>query len=258
MARALEDIPPHGRDQLAGLASAPERLPLWHRVLGEVENAGLGSYGDLETVPLLRFLARYPVTPYTYAVTPLLSRGERPSAAKLRDLAGQGYRLTVNLCAEVRGGDTALITSAGLDGTLRTVHLPVVDMHDPTLAQVVRLLDLLSAPGAPRAYVHCEAGRCRTGVMVACYRMAVMGWSEADAYAEAANFGCSVPQQRAFIQKFGAQLRGHKQARDRHLDGSEPALGRYPLKPLGSVRATPAERAATLASVARAGKGHAE
>jgi hypothetical protein len=256
--RAVEDLPPDGRDKLPGLASAPEKHPLWQRILDELADVGLHSYGDLETVPLLHFLSQYPVTAYTYPVSPELSRGERPSLAKLRDLAGQGYQRTVNLCAETVGGDTPLITMAGLAGPLDTVHLPIVDMHNPTLAQVVQLLDLLTTPGAPRTYLHCEAGRCRTGVMVACYRMAVMGWDETEAFTEAENFGCWVPLQRAFIQEFAVQLAAHADARGRHRPDSTAGLGRYPLKPLGSVRATPAERDATLDAVAKTEQGGIE
>ena len=256
--RALEDLPAESWDKLPGLASAPEKHPLWQRILDELADVGLDTYGDLETVPLLRFLSQYPVTAYTYRVSPELSRGERPSLAKLRDLAGQGYRRTVNLCAETIGGDTPLITRAGLAAPLDTVHLPIVDMHNPTLPQVVQLLDLLTAPGAPRTYLHCEAGKCRTGVMVACYRMAVMGWDGADAFAEAENFGCVVPLQRVFIQEFAAQLTAHAVARDRDRTDAAAGLGRYPLKPLGSVRATPAEREATLGAVAAAEEGGVE
>jgi hypothetical protein len=245
--RALEDLPVDSRDKLVDLASVPEKLPLWERILDEVANAGLDSYGDLENVPLLHFLSQYPVTAYTYTISPELSRGERPSVAKLRDLAAQGFLRTVNLCTETVGGDTPLIIRAGLGSTLQTVHIPIVDMHNPTMAQVVQLLDLLTAPGAPRTYLHCEAGKCRTGVMVACYRMAVMGWNETDAFTEAENFDCSVPLQRAFIEQFATQLQAHDEARGEHRPDSEAELGRYPLKPLGSVRATSAERGATLA-----------
>ena len=256
--RALEDLPADSRDKLPALASAPEKHPLWQRILDELADVGLDSYGDLETVPLLPFLSQYPVTAYTYPVSSVLSRGERPSLAKLRDLAGQGYRRTVNLCAESVGGDTPLIARAGLTGALETVHVPIVDMHDPTTAQVVQVLDLLTAPGAPRTYLHCEAGKCRTGVMVACYRMAVMGWDENDAFTEAENFGCVVPLQRAYIEKFGTQLQAHAVARGQQRADSGAALGRYPLKPLGSVKATPAERGATLNAVAQREKGGAE
>jgi hypothetical protein len=255
--RAVEDLPPDGRDKLPGLASAPEKHPLWQRILDELADVGLDSYGDLETVPLLHFLSQYPVVPYTYVVSPELSRGERPSVAKLRDLAAQGYQRTVNLCAESPGGDTPLLiraglvrdgpVRAGLPGSLHTVHIPIVDMHIPTEAQVVQLLDLVTAADAPRTYLHCEAGKCRTGVMAACYRMAVLGWSVDDAYAEAERFGCSVPQQKEFIRSFGERLQGPGRA-----------LGRYPLRPLGSVQPTPGQRAATLVEVARQEKGQPE
>ena len=89
---------------------------------------------------------------------------------------------------------------------LRTFHVPVTDMEPPTVAQVTEILDLLSGPGAELTYVHCEAGKARTGVAIACYRMAVTGWSTADALTEAINFGCSVPGQQAFIREFGDML----------------------------------------------------
>jgi Tyrosine phosphatase family len=97
--------------------------------------------------------------------------------------------------------------------------------------------------------VHCEAGKGRTGVATACYRMAVMGWSAVDALAEAKNFGCSVPRQQAFIEALGVMLQGHDPARA--AGGAVDELGRYPLKPLGSVRATAKELTATVASSAR-------
>ena len=268
---AVEDLPPDGRDRLAaaaaaggatGVAGAVEvagaagvalpgdgRVPesLLARVLDEVEDAGLDSYGALETVPLLHFLSEYPVTSYTYAASPVLSRGERPSPAKLQDLAAQGYQLTVNLCAEMPGGDLPLLLRAGRVTSLKTVHIPVVDMHNPTPGQVVQLLDRLTAPDAPRTYLHCEAGKCRTGVMTACYRMAGLGWSVDDAYAEAENFGCSVPHQKQFIRDFAAALQK-----------PDAALGRYPLRPLGSVQPTPEQRRITLDEVARQEKGQTE
>jgi protein-tyrosine phosphatase len=243
---------------MADPAGGPEPESLLARVLDAVEDAGLKSYGDLEIWPLLHFLSEYPVTSYTYVASPVLSRGERPSPAKLEDLAAQGYQLTVNLCAEVPGGDLPLLLRAGLPRSLQTVHIPIVDMHNPTRAQVVQLLDLLAAPDAPRTYLHCEAGKCRTGVMAACYRMAVQGWGVDDAYAEAVNFGCSVPQQKEFIRNFGSELQMQDRARAEGNLTPEPALGRYPLRPLGSAQPTPEQRRATLDEVARQEKGQTE
>ncbi len=257
-ASAVEDLPADGRERLARLARGPEQKSLLERVIDAAADAGLDSYGDLETVPLLHFLSQYPVTRYSYVASPVLTRGERPNVAKLQDLAAQGYRLTVSLCAETPDGDAPLLTRAGTPQSLRTAHIPIVDMHNPAPAQVIELLDLLTAPDAPRAYLHCEAGKCRTGVMVACYRMAVQGWAVADADAEAENFGCSVPQQREFISEFGAALQLQAEARAEHRPDPQPVLGRYPLRPVASVQPTPEQRKATVGAVAHQEKGDAE
>jgi len=88
--------------------------------------------------------------------------------------------------------------------------------------------------------------------------MAVMGWSAADALTEAKNFGCSVPMQQAFIQAFGVMLQAGDRAGGDRAGGdreSSSVLGAYPLRPLGSVKATTAELTATVASTTRLEKG---
>src|SRR5580693_3700123 len=193
MVRALEDLPEEVCEEAAEIAGTAPGISFRRRVEDDLETAGLDTYGTLEQSPLLRFLSRYPVTPYTYRVSELTSRGQRPDPAKLAELAHQqGYRATINLCAEMDDGDDPAIAEAGLAGVLKTSHIPITDMETPTIAQVTEMLDLLSGPDAEPTYVHCEAGRGRTGVAIACYRMAVDGWSAADALREAENFGCSV------------------------------------------------------------------
>jgi hypothetical protein len=239
VAHALEDLPEDVRQQAIEIGLIQPGISLRHRIWDEVETGLLDGYGNLERVRLLQFLSHYPVTPYTYRVSPLASRGERPDPAKLTELARQqGYRATINLCAEMMLGDVPAIAVAGLTGALTTSHVPITDMETPTVAQLTQILDLLSGPGAEPTYVHCEAGKGRTGVAIACYRMAVLGWSAADALREAENFGCSVPKQQAFVEEFGAMLQA----------GSVP--GRYPLLPVGSVSPTPEQLAATIHTVA--------
>jgi hypothetical protein len=97
---------------------------------------------------------------------------KRPDPAKLTELASQqGYRATINLCAEMPQGDDPAIAQAGLSGVLTTTHVPITDMETPTIKQLTQILDLLSDPAAETTYVHCEAGRGRTGAVIACYRM---------------------------------------------------------------------------------------
>ena len=239
VAHALEDLPEDVRQQAIELGVIQPGISLRHRIWDDLKTDVLDGYGNLERVRLLHFLSQYPVTPYTYQISRLTSRGERPDPAKLAELTPrQGYRATVNLCAEMPAGDAPAIAAAGLAGVLTTSHVPITDMETPTIEQLTGILDLLSGPGAEPTYVHCEAGKGRTGVVIACYRMAVHGWSAADALREAVNFGCSVPKQQAFIQEFGDLLQACV------------VPGRYPLRPVGSVRPTPEQLAATIHTVA--------
>ena len=48
---ALEDLPADARAQLADVASLPAGVSLRQRIVDELENAGLDSYGELERVP---------------------------------------------------------------------------------------------------------------------------------------------------------------------------------------------------------------
>lgn len=57
---------------------------------------------------------------------------------------------------------------------MTTKHIPIIDNAPPTADDMNELIAYLeSAEGT--AYVHCEAGVGRTGVMVACCRMAQAG-----------------------------------------------------------------------------------
>jgi Tyrosine phosphatase family len=253
VARALEDIPEDAREQLNEISSVPQATPLWRRIADELENAGLDAFGNLERVPLLHFLSHYPVKSYTYGISSSMSRGERPNPEKLRQLFDDGHcKATVNLCEEMPDGDSPIISLAGLAGQLETTRIPIVDMMTPSFEQVTDFLGKLAEREPGMTYVHCEAGKGRTGVMTACHRMAVMGWEPAEALAEAENFGCSVPMQQEFIQKIGLMLQAQHQARVTGSPLPHPVLGEYPLLAPGSVKATPQQLAATLDSVARA------
>jgi hypothetical protein len=241
-AYAFEDLAEDVREQARMILAVPAGGSLAKRVIEVTTDAAADVYGSLEKVKLLHFLSQYPVTPYTYPINGHLSRGSRPSQAKLVLLARQSYAVTVNLCAEMDGGDAPQIHNAGLAASLKTQHIPITDGTPPRLDQVIEFLQLLAAPETGRTYLHCEAGRARTGVMTACYRMAVMGWSPQDAHMEARNFGCSIPDQLDFIEDFGEKLAQ-----------GDPEITGYPRQPLGSHALTALERSATIATAAADG-----
>ena len=270
-AHAIEDLPEDARDQGKRLLGLEVGTSFQRREIDELKDAVAHDWGELEVV--LPFLSQFPKTDYMYDVSPFLARGDRPDAPKLQRLAEAGFTATLNLCKETRGGDREEIDEARLKGKLRHFHVGIVDGTPPSTSQVIDILNLLTAleaeddarqelltapegddkhwvnvqqvnartareaEGKQRVYVHCEAGKGRTGVIVACYRMAVMGWDDEDALREAENFGCSTPDQLQFIRDFAAAQR------DGRIDG-------YPRLGFGSVRATAEELAKTLESCA--------
>lgn len=143
---------------------------------------------------------KYPVKGYEAPVSSQLSRGSRLSSdADYASLKARGFKGIVNLCAE-NDSDTAPAAKNGL----ASLHLKIIDNTPPTEGQMKQFLDFVKA-NQP-AYVHCEAGQGRTGVAVACYRMAFQHYTPQQALAEAKQYGMQMPDQEQFILKFGADL----------------------------------------------------
>ena len=186
-----------------------------------------------------------------------MSRREWPGPQKLIDLCRrQGFQATVNLPVEMTAGARRIIGKAGLASGMETYHIRIVYMEAPKLAQVLELLDLLTGPGPVADLTSTgSAGNRGNGVMTACYRMAVMGWTAIDAVTEARNFGCVIPGQLAFIRMFGARLAEGYEARAALPAPGRVRAGPVALQPPGSVRATPRELATVIAAVARPEEG---
>ncbi len=141
----------------------------------------------------------YPVNPTLATVSPTLSRGTQVTADRLAALERQGFRSIVNLRAE-DDGERKPVTARGIN----YLHLPVIDGTAPTREQIKSFLDFVQSPENQPAYVHCAAGMGRTGVMSACYRIAVEGWSLEATLSEARSLGMSMPCQIACVRRFFA------------------------------------------------------
>lgn len=142
-----------------------------------------GLVGQLELAGL-----RLPARAYRDEVqgTPLTRGSRAEHRSDYDELVGTGHVAIVDLCAEWTL-DEEYAEQAGL----RHLKIRVVDTRSPTLAQVRELFDFLRdldlQPGE-RVYIHCEQGNGRTGLFVACYRMAVCGWSLKRALDEAERY----------------------------------------------------------------------
>ncbi len=149
---------------------------------------------------------RYPVSSYESKVDANLTRGSRiENQAGYESLKKQGFKGIVDLTMEGTN-DEKFAGKAGLN----LLNLKILDNSAPTQAQMKQFLDFATNPKNQPCYVHCEAGKGRTGVASACYRMAVDGWPPEKAIAEAKKFGLALPNQTEFLQQFGKDLAAGK------------------------------------------------
>ena len=118
-------------------------------------------------------------------VTPTLYRGGRPTPKALKTLSELG----VNLVIDLRGTDKKERRRANKLG-MRYVAIPW-HCPFPKDKDFVKFLTLLRENQDKKVFVHCRLGDDRTGMMIASYRMAVQGWTAAEAAREMRAYGFS-------------------------------------------------------------------
>jgi len=122
-----------------------------------------------------------PGVPNFYEVSPTLFRGGKPSGAGFGHLRAMGVTTVVDLGCRFWKTDTYRHPS------LRYVNIPFYTWaaRDEQVAAFLRIAATADGP----VFVHCRRGADRTGFMVACYRVAVQGWSREAAIAEMTSGG---------------------------------------------------------------------
>jgi hypothetical protein len=174
---------------------------MFQKVVDGFKDVAAESVGVAELAGL-----RYPVTQYQSKVDDGLTRGSRIDDPQgYANLKAQGFKGIVDLTLEGTK-DAQLAPAAGL----KTLNVQILDNSAPTTAQMTQFLDFATNPANQPCYVHCEAGKGRTGVATAVYRMAVDGYTPDQAIAEGKKFGLALPNQIQFLQQFGADLAAGK------------------------------------------------
>lgn len=197
VAKAIKEI---DKAHDAGKPIGPALKNAAHEIKDSFVDVGAASIGFAEMLGL-----KYSVKPYQFQVSPTLTRGSRLEDGQMEDLAARGFKGVVNLCAE-----KDLDSKAARKNGLNPLRLKIMDNTAPTRAQMLEFLQFAKDPANQPCYVHCEAGKGRTGVATACYRMAVEGWPADKAIAEAKSFGLSLSEQVDFLEEFGADLASGK------------------------------------------------
>jgi tyrosine-protein phosphatase SIW14 len=127
--------------------------------------------------------------PNFHQVNEHLSRGAQPLKDGMQRLAALGIKTVINLRSP-NEGTRAEETEARAAG-LRYFNVPMRDLSRPTDEQVERVLSIINDAQNWPVFVHCNHGRDRTGLIVACYRISHDGWTSERAKAEARHYGMS-------------------------------------------------------------------
>jgi protein tyrosine/serine phosphatase len=112
-----------------------------------------------------------------YRVTAELYRGDQPSPLGMQNLKKLGLKTIVNL--RTFHSDREKIGETGL----AYEHIYMKPWHGEE-EDAVRFLQIVTDPKRTPVLVHCQRGADRTGAMIAVYRIAVQGWSQAEALRE--------------------------------------------------------------------------
>ncbi len=189
----------------ADAPAAPAKDSGWNAVGGFFKKVADGFVdGAAATIGVAELAGvRYPVSQYEAKVDNNLTRGSRIDDPKGYDtLKAQGFKGIVDLTMEGTN-DEKYAAPAGLN----PLNIKILDNTAPSTEQMKQFLDFATDPKNEPCYVHCEAGKGRTGVAVACYRMAVQGWTADEAIADGKSHGLALPGQIDFIKDFGDKLK---------------------------------------------------
>jgi protein tyrosine/serine phosphatase len=121
-------------------------------------------------------------------VTPQLYRGGQPSPGQLSLLYALGVRTIINL----RDTPATVASERKQAEALGMTYLnfPFSGLADPNPTQLNAIVAAMTAAGPGSVYVHCQAGRDRTSLVVALYRVWVEGWDAQTAWQrEATDYG---------------------------------------------------------------------
>jgi protein tyrosine phosphatase (PTP) superfamily phosphohydrolase (DUF442 family) len=117
-----------------------------------------------------------------FQVTTNLYRGAQPTAEGMAHLQALGVRSVINL--RMLRSDRHVLHGTGL----KSLNLGMVPWRaDPD--DVVRFLKAATDTNNLPAFVHCEYGADRTGLMCAMYRIVVCDWTKQEAITEMKNGG---------------------------------------------------------------------
>ena len=161
-----------------------------------------------------------------------LYRGGQPKSTEYRKLAEMGIKTVIDL----REDPESYARDAANGASLKYINIRLDSHRQPTLEETNLFLRLVKDQAIWPVYVHCAAGKHRTGALIAAYRMSMEGWDAERAYKEMKDFG--------FYSRFG-----HGTMKSFVFEYYQNLLARQP-------SSAPAESYAESSRVRRIGEGN--
>ena len=135
-----------------------------------------------------------------------LYRGAQPSEKGLKSLADLGVKTIIDLRHGIDRADMEERAAERLG--LHYINVPMEGLTAPTDKQIADLLGVLNATDQGPVFVHCREGKDRTGMVIACYRIAHDHWTNDKALEEAKSYGMHQtqhPRQNYILNFSGVQ-----------------------------------------------------
>lgn len=134
-------------------------------------------------------------------------RGAQPKDQDYSDLSTFGIHTVVDLTnGDGDANEKAMVQKSGM----KYFQIPMTGRIAPTATQISQFLQIVNDPANQPVYVHCVAGRHRTGVMTAIYRMSKMGWTADQAFKEMKQFKFGFdflhPEFKSFVYDYYGRL----------------------------------------------------
>lgn len=116
-------------------------------------------------------------------VSATVYRSAQPDQKRLAELYRLGIRVNLNLRNDLAPEEQAEVEGVGMEW----VNIPLRDDEAPDPQRISGALSVLRR--GDTTLVNCRGGRHRSGLVIACYRVTVQGWTKEDAWKEAYKFG---------------------------------------------------------------------
>jgi protein tyrosine/serine phosphatase len=124
-----------------------------------------------------------------YRVDDNVYRGKQPKKEDIPKLAAMGVKTVLDLRErfERKQWERGAVEAAGM----QYVRIGLPGTLEPTSREIDKILALLEDPTRGPVFIHCRRGADRTGLVIACYRIAHDHWTNAEALKEAREQGLS-------------------------------------------------------------------